>query len=248
MKTLLSLAISLLALSATTHLHAQGCADTSNIYKFSYHGKHYEIVKEMKTWDSAAACAVRRGGYLVQINSQQEQDSIYYAITHGAAISSAYTTVIDGGGIAYVWIGATDKHMEGKWLWDGNNDTIGINFWNGQGTAGAGGGSAVAGAYIHWGGTTAGTPNEPDNYMGVQNSAAIGLASWPYGIAGEWNDINANNTLYYVIEYDITTAINDLQTPTSINEVILYPNPAINIVNIRNNNPAIGITLVTLSI
>jgi hypothetical protein len=40
-------------------------ADTSNVYEFSFNGKSYEVVKEMKTWNSAVACAVEKGGYLV---------------------------------------------------------------------------------------------------------------------------------------------------------------------------------------
>ena len=86
-----------------------------------------------------------------------------------------------GGGIAYVWIGATDQQTEGTWLWDGNNDNTGGNFWIGQGTNGSGNGAAVGGAFFYWGGTSTGTPNEPDDYANAQDHAAIGLAGWPSG-------------------------------------------------------------------
>ena len=231
----LPLLVTLIFLLAPAFLVAQTCADTGNIYHFSYHGKKYEIVKEKKSWDSAAACAVWRGGYLAQINNQAEQDSIYFAITHGASIPSIYTTVADGGGIAYIWIGATDKHTEGTWLWDGNNDNIGNNFWNGQGAAGAGTGGAVGGAYNHWGGTSSGGANEPDNYAGTQNAAAIGLSAWPYGVAGEWNDINASNNLYYIIEYDSSSVVQNINT-VGDERITLYPNPARNLINIIFTN------------
>ncbi len=235
----------IVAILCPTLVRAAGCADTTNIYKFRYNGKRYEIVKAMKNWDAAAACAVERGGYLAQINSQAEQDSIYFAITTSAAIPTNYTVVADGGGIAYVWIGATDKHTEGTWLWDGNNDNVGANFWNGQGTAGAGGGSAVSGAYNHWGGSTSGVANEPDNYAGSQNAAGIALASWPLGsssplgIGGEWNDINLTNQLYYVIEYDNATEIENLSKTDSEIDVVLYPNPAHNMlrISVGQTNP-----------
>ena len=50
------------------------CADTSNIYEFTFNDKTYEVVKELQSWDYAAACAVERGGYLVEINDQTEKN------------------------------------------------------------------------------------------------------------------------------------------------------------------------------
>lgn len=208
------------------------CADTANIYSFNFEGKKYEIVMEKRNWATAAACAVTRGGYLVQISSKSEQDSIYNTIINTAGISSNYTIVNDGGGVAYVWIGATDKKNEGVWLWDGNNDNIGINFWNGKG--GSGGGSVVAGAYNNWGGSSLG--GEPDDFSSQQDAAAIALASWPYGDAGEWNDIKSSNNLYYVIEYDssITTGI---KNAINGNRITAYPNPTNGVITIKFCDP-----------
>jgi hypothetical protein len=82
-------------------------------------------------------------------------------------------------------------------------------FWLGNNT-----GSAIAGAYVNWGGKAAGKFNEPDNFTDTQyspkgqNAAAIGLSKWPagssspLGIAGEWNDIAESNKLYYIVEFD----------------------------------------------
>jgi hypothetical protein len=213
------------------------CADSSNIYTFNYSGKKYEIVKEMKSWAVAAACAVERGGSLLEINDAAEQDTIFKALINGAKISSTYTQVPDGGGTAYIWIGATDKITEGTWLWNGNNDSSGINFWNGQGAAGAGGGSAVGGKYVNWGGTSKGTVNEPDDFGANQDGGAIALAGWPLGTtmlgsAGEWNDISITNTIYYVIEIDKTTGIKQSSSGNH-NNISIYPNPAKNSVNVK---------------
>ncbi|GHT79268.1 hypothetical protein FACS189464_3970 [Bacteroidia bacterium] len=160
----------------------------------------YELVKEKKTFADAAADAAAKGGYLVEIGSQSEQEAVYKRITEGA--SANYTTVSDGGGVAYVWIGATDKAQEGKWLWTGS----GTNFWNGNNS-----GSAANNSFVNWGGKSRGSFNEPDNFGTGQNAAAIGLANWPsgasaqnaLGVAGEWNDISETNLLYYVIEIEI---------------------------------------------
>ena len=201
------------------------CANSSNIYTFNFNGHSYQIVKEMKSWANAAACAVEKGGYLVQIGSQAEQDTIYSRISK-AGISTTYTAVGDGGGTAYIWIGATDKTTEGAWKWDGTNSGVGTAFWNGQGAAGLGGGSSVGSAFINWGGKSAGTIQEPDDYGSIQDAAAIALAGWPagttmLGIGGEWNDIAPTNTLYYIIEYDFNVGLNE----QILDKIILKPNP-----------------------
>jgi len=212
------------------------CADDANIYTFTYSGKNYEIIKEKKNWNDAAACAVERGGFLAEINSLAEQNAIYDAIVNGAGVSNTYTTINNGGGIAYVWIGATDNNTEGTWLWDGNNDASGTNFWTGQGSNGSGNGTAVSGAYYNWGGTSTGTVNEPDNYGAGQHHAAIALAGWPsgstnLGIASEWNDIIGSSELYYVIEYSTTTSSTNINNK----DVKIYPNPTNAIFKIDTN-------------
>lgn len=210
------------------------CVDTANVYTFTYNNKTYEVVKELKSWTDAAACAVERGGYLVEINDVNEQNAVYNAIISGAGISPTYTSIANGGGIAYVWIGATDQQTEGTWIWDGNNDNSGINFWTGQGANGAGNGLAIGGAYYNWGGTSTSIPKEPDNFGTGQHHAAIALAGWPsgstmLGIAGEWNDIIGSSLLYFVIEKN-STSINENKTG-STTDLIIYPNPTDGIIN-----------------
>ncbi len=232
MKRTYSLALMLVAfLAPGLLLNAQPCADSLNIYTFYYQGKKYEIVKELNDWDDAADCAEERGGYLVHIGSQQEQDSVYYHISVGAAISNTYTSVPDGGGVAYIWIGATDLAQEGNWLWDGDNDGSGTLFWTGQGAAGAGGGAAVGGAFVNWGGKSTGTIKEPDNYAGNQDGAAIALRGWPggsgaLGIAGEWNDIAVTNSIYFIIEYETGIGINETAPSPGEENFSLFPNPS----------------------
>ncbi len=221
----------------------------SDIYSFTFNGKTYEVVKQLKTWSNAVAFAVERGGYLVEINSQEEQNAIFDAIINGAEVSEYYTYVANGGGIAYVWIGATDQNEEGVWLWDGNNDNQGVNFWVGQGQNGANTGYAVDGAYYNWGGTSTGTPMEPDNWNG-QHYAAIGLTGWPQGasylgIAGEWNDIIGTVPLYFVIEYDTNSSFNDTVIEPEVN-FVLYPNPANSV--IKFNKPELIKTLEVFNI
>ena len=220
------------------------CASQTNIYTFTYARKNYEVVKEMKNWSTAAACAFERGGYLVEINDVNEQNAVYDAIINGAGVSPTYTSVPNGGGIAYVWIGATDQANEGTWLWDGNNDGSGLHFWTGQGANGSGNGTPVGGAYNNWGGTSTGLPKEPDNYGAGQDHAAIGLAGWPsgttlLGIAGEWNDIIGSSLLYFVVEKETGVGVNK-GNPS--NEIRVYPNPAGDVLLVEGILPSVTLS------
>jgi hypothetical protein len=225
-KSLLRTFLFYIVLQLTSLIVYSQCANTSNIYSFNYSGKSYEIVKETKSWVDASACAVERGGYLVEIGSLAEQNAVYSAIL-ASGIPNNYKPIGDGGGTSYIWIGATDKNVEGTWLWDGNNNNTGTHFWTGEGAAGANNGTPVGGSYINWGGTSTTVVQEPDNYNN-QDASAIGLTGWPYGstslgIAGEWNDINIANTIYYIIEYDYLIGINEKEKTQNLCSV--GPNP-----------------------
>lgn len=197
-------------------------------YEFEFGDNSYKIVTTEMNWEAAAEAAVQVGGRLVHIDSEEEQNAIYTEIEN-AGIETNYTTVMDGGGIAYIWIGATDKDEEGTWIWDGDNDNDGINFWTGQGGNGDNDGMAIDNSFHNWGGKNDdGNVNEPDDFQNNQDAAAIALEAWPknmgfLGQASEWNDINKDNELYYIIEFEGTTKVN---TDKSSLDIWLTPNPA----------------------
>lgn len=200
-------------LFTTIFIILTSCSKAQDKYSFTFEGKNYEIIMQKMSWKDAAAYAVQNNGYLVQIDSKEEQDAIYEAIIN-SGIPTNYQIVFDGGGVSYIWIGATDYRQEGKWIWDGDDDGNGINFWNGEGLAGSGNGSKVGDSFVNWGGASKGSYNEPDNFNGNQHCAAIALSGWPanissLGIAGEWNDINMNNQLYFIVEYDNSSGMNE---------------------------------------
>jgi len=202
------------------------CVDINNIYSFTYNSTVYEIVKENKSWVDAAACAVERGGILVEINDTLEQQAIFNQLQNNAGITVSNTVAPDGGGASYVWIGANDISTEGEWFWDGDNDNIGAQFW--QGGPAASGGTPVGGLYNNWG-------TEPDNSGNIQDAAGIAITQWPVnsgslGSAGQWNDIDKSNTLHYIIEYPSTLNTID----QSVNDINVYPNPVNDILTIDN--------------
>lgn len=184
------------------------CANDINIHTFTYNGKTYEIIKENQTWVAASSCAVERGGILVEINNIGEQNAIFYELNNNASIVTSNTIAPDGGGGSYVWIGGNDINTEGNWIWDGDNDNVGDQFWLGTST-----GNPIAGLYNNWGSSNFGT--EPDNFGSGQDGLGLAITDWPLGTAGEWNDVDHFNTLYYVVEYNSTSFIISTETNLS---------------------------------
>lgn len=201
-----------------TSINSQ-CLDPDNIFQFTFNNHNYEAVKENKSWTSASECAVIRGGYLTEINDSLEQDTIFSVITSYFTGQFGNTIAPDGGNASYVWIGGNDFTTEGNWVWDGNNDNVSAQFWEGIYT-----GIPIGGLYNNWGG-------EPDDWNS-QDGLGIALTSWPYGIPGQWNDIDHENGLFFVIEYDFTT---NIQTFTESNEISIFPNPTTGLVTFKQS-------------
>ena len=162
---------------------------SSSIVPFTYNEKNYEIVKDNKTWVDASAFAVDRGGFLAEINNEAEQNAIFIELGNASIIINN-TVAPDGGGASYIWIGGNDIATEGDWIWDGDNDQTGNQFWMGT-LAGA----PIGGLYNNWG-------DEPDDFGSGQDGLGLAITDWPFGVAGQWNDVDDSNTLYFLIEFD----------------------------------------------
>jgi len=208
------------ALIMMCHISFAQCADPSNIYSFVYGGHSYEVVKENKTWTAASSCAVSRNGYLAEINDIDEQNAVFDELTNNAGI------VIDNTqnqfGTASIWLGGSDAVVEGNWIWDGDNSGIGDQFWSGTSS-----GMPVNGLYTNWGIS----PAEPDNSGGQDHlTIIIKPTAVNYGL---WNDLISTNSIYYLIEYDISLSVKDSELK---NNVSIYPNPFNDIITIENNS------------
>ena len=166
---------------------------------FEHEGHTYKLIESTATWEQANTTAEKMtlgglSGYLARIDSAAENAAIFEVLS--ARLSSKQredTTPDDGSGSAFIWLGGSDAASEGDWRWVNNGD----RFW-----AGDFNGSSVGGRYHNWG-------VQPDDANGNENALAMGLGGWPepfydLGAAGQWNDLDPNNSLMYVIEFDTT--------------------------------------------
>ncbi len=172
---------------------------------FTYDGHTYQLIKVESTFSEAASDAAARSfsgktGYLVEIGSAEENQAVFDGVMEMVGdIVASIPYANDGGSAAYIWTGGTDQSEEGVWMWQDSGE----QFWDG-GAAG----SPVAGVYSNWGKDSSGTQKEPDDYQMSQDGLGMALESWPWGSsdylgsASEWNDIDLNNALYYLVEFD----------------------------------------------
>ena len=150
----------------------------------------YAYISEKKTFDEATEYAEGVGAHVVTINSADENQLIY-ALTRSQLTDETRDQLgqaSDGGGATYVWLGGTDREVEGSWVWITQEDFD----------------------YTNWGNA------EPDDYQG-QDGLAMGLEDWPlgagsgqrFGAESEWNDIGLENRLTFVIEYETAPVDSD---------------------------------------
>lgn len=221
MKNKLGSVLVLLALIGDSIASYSQCVTSEgNVHAFTYNGTNYEIVLENLTWTAAAACAVERGGYLAEINTQEENDTIFYYV-NTTPILPSNTVAPDGGGASYLWIGGNDIGTEGEWIWDGDNTGASVQFWQGNAS-----GNPVGGLYTNWG-------NEPDNFNN-QDGLGYAITNWPLGVAEQWNDVDDGNFLYYVIEYPASGA--ELNENHHKSKFKAFPNPSTNEIKVQLND------------
>ena len=177
-------------------------------FSFTHAGHTYVVSQTNRAWQAAATNAASRqvagaAGHLAVIESAAENQAIFSQLVANIPANQFNRTVAaDGGNGSYVWIAANDIAVEGTWVWDGDGTgpAPAVPFWRGTGASGA----PVGGLYQNFGHYP--TPIaqwEPDNAAGgLQDAAGMGLANWPRGFAGEWNDVRPDNALWSVIEFD----------------------------------------------
>ena len=170
------------------------------------HGaSEYHLYSDPKTWQEAKLVAESLGGKLVEIETEDENKNLFENIRKYISSNDYDQTIgTDGGGIAYIWLGGSDgdttsTQSSTEWNWKWSNSNL-----------------EIARSREEWG--TGWSGKEPDDSRGFQHRLAMGLEDWSrsnpgkYGYAGQWNDINAENKLFYVIEIPTTYKSNDINS------------------------------------
>ena len=121
-------------------------------------------------------------------NSSQIDGVSGHLVNITSAQENTYIRSIMGG---ESWIGASDADSEGRWVWIGGPEAD-LNFFNG-----AVGGTTVPGQYENW------RNNEPNDAGSGEDYAVMRTD-------GFWNDLRGINSRRYVIEWDKSSFITDV--------------------------------------
>lgn len=169
---------------------------------FEFAGHTYKIITEPASWEDASAAAADmqlagQPGYLARVNSARENAAILDAVmAHLTEEQLSASVAEDGSETPFIWLGGSDQAQEGRWVWSDNGD----QFWEGDFN-----GKPVGGLYTNWG-------VQPDSATGEEDALAMGLGDWPapfydLGATGQWNDLDGETTLFYVVEFSALTDI-----------------------------------------
>mmetsp|Transcript_11598 Transcript_11598/g.24398 ORF Transcript_11598/g.24398 Transcript_11598/m.24398 type:complete len:275 (-) Transcript_11598:329-1153(-) len=165
---------------------------------FSFDGHHYQVVgsKDAVTnWRQAAQDANSRcyqgsRGYLVNIDSEDENDFIFAKLLmRPGFVSNEHDA----------WIGATDMKNEGAVSWVGPKELVnGVKFWEGGVN-----GKAIDGRYNNWAKNSGGTQIEP-NANGSEDCVEM------RGGGGHWNDKNCYQpNEFFIVEFGTPSTTTD---------------------------------------
>lgn len=179
---------------------------------FEHEGHTYKLIESAATWEQASKVASNmtlgdESGYLVRIDSAEENTAVFDIVTERlSAEQRATTTPDDGSEAPFIWLGGSDAENEGDWRWINNDEP----FWSGDFN-----GSAVGDRYHNWG-------VQPDDATGLEDALAMGLGDWPapfydLGSAGQWNDLDPAISLFYVVEFDTTVEPMELKLDEPLN-------------------------------
>jgi len=139
------------------------CTATASCQCQFYGGHTYRFCNASTGWLNAQSACKATSMRMVRIDSVAEESWLFSVAVNIA--SSGW------------WIGANDRQLEGKWVWDD-----GTQFWSGGVR-----GTAVSGRYSHW------DTSEPNNVNGSEDCAMVS------SINGWW-DVPCTDPKAYICE------------------------------------------------
>lgn len=163
-----------------------------------YNGHFYQVVTTQVTWSAANLLAQARGGYLVHINDAAENEFVSGLVDALHGWSSVPMGTVPW---QYVWIGATDRSVEGTWRWTDN--------------------SLLSSGFQQW------WAAQPDDAAPGEDFAAMAGGNTLFYFNDvqvyPWFDLASSVMLSYVVEYDREPAtLLEATAPAWPNEVPNY--------------------------
>ncbi len=227
--------ITIVILLSIWTLSAQDCLKNENAYSFTYKGRKYDFIKIKKNWTDAKQCAFLRGGYLLDIESKDENEAFVdflldtLKIKYKVDLLAEETTAIRTGGQA-IFID-TDPPVTAEWQW--NNEPFN-RFSNKLGTQRERIGqddlkNFPDSLYLNWGeyNNVEGFyyyPTEITTTVTYNGNIAITLkeiVKTPENViianVGDWINVDYQEPMYFIVDYGCAQS-NEVTIDTSLCE------------------------------
>ncbi|KAI9548647.1 hypothetical protein NQZ68_007515 [Dissostichus eleginoides] len=107
------LGLALCAVSPSEELVVEPQQNSCPLFWSIFNGRCYKYISTRLTWADAELHCVSQGGNLVSLNSQGEENFVKTLIKNFDPAEG------------YTWIGLSDVHKEGRWMW---SDGSAVNF------------------------------------------------------------------------------------------------------------------------
>lgn len=222
-KNIISILVFILALSFMNSIsYSQGgaCFPEDSAIAFTFQGRNYEFVKSHYKWQDAIYCAEQRGGYLVDVETKEENDAFLSFLTD--TLKNKYNLDLIDDGDTKVRLGAVGVIKQSNpvtltWQWRNTpynrfNNILGIQTENKSGPDFK---NFPDSLYINWGEInnvkrayyfpTDYHINLYSNVMAmtlveIRDEQTNNIVAQP----GDWINANGNDELYFIIDYGCT--------------------------------------------
>lgn len=217
--------ISIVILLSIPSLSAQNCVPEDKVIKTTIMGRDYEFITVKKNWDDANECAKERGGYLIDIQSQEENDSLMHFLLN--TLRYKYSFNLLGQGEENIWLGCRARSDSSKinpiyyyWEWqnlDSLNEKSLITLQEVSTFSGNKSFYTYYDKYINWGEGLSGY-HYPSKYeYPFPDKVAITLVdvveeqnNETVAIPGKWITTFAQEEKYFMIDYGCVNPIKNV--------------------------------------
>ena len=220
----LNLLIFVLFISASS-LFSQDCVPDDKVFKTTIMDRDYEFIAVKKNWDDANDCARERGGYLLDIQSQQENDSLMHFFL--TTLRTKYSFNLLAQGEDQVWLGCRARYDSSKvnpifhfWEWQNLDSTNEKSLITTQKVSMYPQFDNIfeynEDAFLNWGGNQSGYYYPTEYELPFQNKVAITLLEIRIDLnnekvadPGNWINTFPEEEKYFMIDYG---CINPIKT------------------------------------